>query len=180
LDFSARMEPGNGINIIWERDTGILQKFLVMPVSRASFITGKGLGASVRALCQAVGIFVLALLLGIQFKWSVGGIIGSLLTVLVGASFFSILSMLIAITVKTRERFMNIAQVIIMPLFFASNAIYPLTTMPGWLRVVAQIYPLSYVVDLLRGYLVNGKFPMHFLTGPCCSLQWLLYKALRQ
>jgi ABC-2 type transport system permease protein len=149
----------NGISIIWERDAGILQKFLVMPVPRASFITGKGLGAGVRALSQAVVIFVLALLLGVQLKWSVGGIIGTLLTVLVGASFFSILSMLIAITVKTRERFMGIGQVLTMPLFFASNAIYPLAIMPDWLRVIAQVNPLSYVVDLLRGYLIYGNVP---------------------
>lgn len=149
----------NGISIIWERDAGILQKFLVMPVPRASFITGKGLGAGVRALCQVVVIFVLALLLGVQLKWSIGAIVGTLLTVLVGASFFSILSMLIAITVKTRERFMGIGQVLTMPLFFASNAIYPLSIMPDWLRVVAQVNPLSYVVDLLRGYLVNGNVP---------------------
>jgi ABC-2 type transport system permease protein len=148
-----------GIGIIWERDAGILQKFLVMPIPRASFITGKGLGAGVRALCQAIVIFILALLLGVQLKWTVGGIIGSLLTVIVGSSFFSILSMLIAITVKTRERFMGIGQVLTMPLFFASNAIYPLQIMPDWLRVVAQINPLSYVVDLLRGYLVNGTVP---------------------
>jgi ABC-2 type transport system permease protein len=148
-----------GISIIWERDAGILQKFLVMPVPRASFITGKGLGAGVRALCQAVVIFALALVLGVHLKWSVVGIIGSLLTVLVGSSFFSILSMLLAITVKTRERFMGIGQVLTMPLFFASNAIYPLAIMPDWLRVVAQVNPLSYVVDLLRGYLVNGSVP---------------------
>jgi ABC-2 type transport system permease protein len=67
--------------------------------------------------------------------------------------------MLIAITVKTRERFMGIGQVLTMPLFFASNAIYPLAIMPDWLRVVAQVNPLSYVVDLLRGYLVYGSVP---------------------
>jgi ABC-2 type transport system permease protein len=171
VSYLAFMTPGilaqslmfisifNGISIIWERDAGILQKFLVMPVPRASFITGKGLGAGVRALSQAVVIFVLALLLGVQLKWSVGGIIGTLLTVLVGASFFSILSMLIAITVKTRERFMGIGQVLTMPLFFASNAIYPLAIMPDWLRVIAQVNPLSYVVDLLRGYLIYGNVP---------------------
>lgn len=171
VDYLTFMTPGilaqslmfisifYGISIIWERDAGILQKFLVMPVPRASFITGKGLGAGVRALCQTVVIFVLALLLGVQLKWSVGGIVGSLLTVLVGSSFFSILSMLLAITVKTRERFMGIGQVLTMPLFFASNAIYPLAIMPDWLRVVAQVNPLSYVVDLLRGYLVNGNVP---------------------
>jgi ABC-2 type transport system permease protein len=84
-------------------------------------------------------------------------VVGSLLTVIAGASFFSTLSMLIAILVKTRERFMGIGQVITMPLFFASNAIYPIAIMPAWLQVVAQINPLSYIVDLLRGYLVVGQ-----------------------
>lgn len=148
-----------GLNIIWERDAGILPKFLVMPIPRESFVTGKGLGGGIRALSQAVVIFILALLLGVQLSWSVGGIIGSLLTVVVGASFFSSLSMLIAIVVKTRERFMGVGQVITMPLFFASNAIYPISIMPPWLRVIATINPLSYVVDLLRGYLVNGQVP---------------------
>lgn len=149
-----------GLSIIWERDQGILQKFLVMPVPRASFVTGKGLGAGVRALSQGIVVLLLAVLLGVSLRWSVGGIVGTLLTVVVGASFFSTLSMLIAIVVKTRERFMGIGQVITMPLFFASNAIYPIAIMPGWLRVVAQINPLSYIVDLLRGYLVTGA-PAH-------------------
>ncbi|MBE3559302.1 MAG: ABC transporter permease [Ktedonobacteraceae bacterium] len=148
-----------GLSIIWERDAGILQKLLVMPVPRASFVTGKGLGAGVRALSQAVVIFILALLLGVHLTWSWEGMLGSLLAVLAGASFFSTLSMLIAILVKTRERFMGIGQVLTMPLFFASNAIYPLSIMPPWLRIVAQVNPLSYIVDLLRGYLVNGRVP---------------------
>ena len=99
---------------------------------------------------------MLALLTGVNLQWSIGGIIGSILTVIVGASFFSTFSMLIATIVKTRERFMGVGQVITMPLFFASNAIYPLSIMPDWLRILAQVNPLSYIVDLLRGYLVVG------------------------
>ncbi len=152
-----------GLSIIWERDAGILQKFLVLPVPRASFVTGKGLGAAVRSLSQAVIIFLLALVLGVHLHWSVVGVVGSLLAVLVGASFFTTLSMLIAIVVKTRERFMGIGQVLTMPLFFASNAIYPLAIMPDWLRVLAQVNPLSYVVDLLRGFLVVGVVPAALL-----------------
>lgn len=148
-----------GLNIIWERDAGILQKFLVMPIPRASFVTGKGLGAGVRAVSQALVIFAVALVLGVNLHWSVGGVLGSILAVIVGASFFSTFSMLVATIVKTRERFMGFGQVITMPLFFASNAIYPISIMPGWLRVVAQVNPLSYVVDLLRGYLVAGSVP---------------------
>ena len=57
---------------------------------------------------------------------------------------------------KTRERFMGIGQILTMPLFFASNAIYPLEVMPGWLRIVARANPLSYLVDALRALMVVG------------------------
>jgi ABC-2 type transport system permease protein len=76
--------------------------------------------------------------------------------VLLGASFFTGLSMIVASIVKTRERFMGIGQVITLPLFFASNAIYPIHIMPQWLQVVAKINPLSYMVEGLRSLLVSG------------------------
>ncbi len=167
-----------GLSIIWERDAGILQKFLVLPVPRASFVTGKGLGAAVRSLSQAIIIFALALLLGVRLQWSLVGVVGSLLAVLVAASFFSTLSMLIAILVKTRERFMGIGQVLTMPLFFASNAIYPLAIMPDWLRILAQINPLSYTVDLLRGFLVVGTVPDALLDWGVLLLAVIVAQAL--
>jgi ABC-2 type transport system permease protein len=171
VDYLTFMTPGilsqslmfisifYGLTIIWDRDQGILQKLLVMPVPRASFVTGKGFGAGVRAISQAVVIFLVALILGVKIHWSVESVIGTLAAVVVGASLFSTLSMLIAIVLKTRERFMGFGQVITMPLFFASNAIYPIAIMPGWLKVVARINPLSYLVNLLRGYLVMGRVP---------------------
>jgi ABC-2 type transport system permease protein len=65
--------------------------------------------------------------------------------------------MIIASIVKTRERFMGIGQVITLPLFFASNAIYPIAIMPEWLQVIARVNPLSYMVDGLRALLVTGN-----------------------
>jgi ABC-2 type transport system permease protein len=156
-----------GLTVIWDRDQGILQEFLVMPVPRPSFVTGEALGAGVRSLSQGLVVLCLALLLGVQLDWTVAGVIGGLLTVVVGAGLFATVSMLIAIAVKTRERFMGLGQVITMPLFFASNAIYPLQIMPGWLQVVARVNPLSYLVDLLRGYLVLGAVPN-------AGLDWLV------
>jgi ABC-2 type transport system permease protein len=81
---------------------------------------------------------------------------GVLLAVVLGAAFFSTLSLLIACLVKTRERFMGIGQVLTMPLFFASNAIYPIAIMPGWLRVIARGNPLTYEVDALRALMLSG------------------------
>jgi ABC-2 type transport system permease protein len=74
--------------------------------------------------------------------------------VLLGSAFFSTLSLIIAAIVKTRERFMGIGQVLTMPLFFASNAIYPLAIMPRWLQIVARVNPLTYEVDALRALML--------------------------
>jgi ABC-2 type transport system permease protein len=83
--------------------------------------------------------------------------LGVLILIVLGASFFTGLSMIIASIVKTRERFMGIGQTITLPLFFASNAIYPISIMPTWLQVFANINPLSYMVDGIRALLVTGN-----------------------
>ena len=72
------------------------------------------------------------------------------LLIILGSALFSTFSLIIACIVRTRERFMGIGQVLTMPIFFASNAIYPLALMPPWLQIVARINPLTYEVDGLR------------------------------
>ena len=72
--------------------------------------------------------------------------------------------LLVACLVKTRERFMGVGQVLTMPLFFASNAIYPLEMMLAWLRVVARANPLTYLVDALRGLMIEGGRNLHAFT----------------
>ncbi len=146
-----------GLNIIWERDLGLLQKFLVTPTPRIALVWGKMISAGIRGLSQAVIVFLFALLLGIKLNFSLFSIFGVFIITMFGASVFSGLSMIIASIVKTRERFMGIGQVITLPLFFASNAIYPLDIMPQWLRVVSTINPLSYMVEGLRALLVSGN-----------------------
>ena len=77
-------------------------------------------------------------------------------TVIVGSAIFSTFSLAMACIVKTRERFMGIGQVLTMPLFFASNAIYPISLMPPWLQAIARINPLTYLVDAVRGLMIRG------------------------
>jgi ABC-2 type transport system permease protein len=79
-----------------------------------------------------------------------------ILFVILIAALFSTFSTAIACIVKTRERFMGIGQVIIMPMFFASNAIYPIALMPHWLQVVSHWNPLTYDVDALRTLMLPG------------------------
>jgi ABC-2 type transport system permease protein len=144
-----------GIAIIWERDLGITNKFLVSPTPRAALVLGKALSAGVRSLSQALIIYVLALLLGVKLNWQPLALVGVLAVVVIGAALFSTFSLIIACLVKTRERFMGIGQVLTMPLFFASNAIYPIELMPGWLRVISTINPLTYEVDALRALMIR-------------------------
>lgn len=145
-----------GIAIIWERDLGIIHKFLASPTPRAALVLGKALSAGIRALSQAVIIYALALLLSVQVNWNPVALAGVLLVVFLGAGFFSTFSLIIACLVKTRERFMGIGQVLTMPLFFASNAIYPISIMPGWLQLISHANPLTYEVDALRALMLAG------------------------
>src|SRR5207237_351753 len=75
---------------------------------------------------------------GIGVRWSVIGILGTLVMLMLGTAAFACMSMLLAAGVRERERFMGIGQLIMMPLFFASSALYPLSVMPGWLHAVAR------------------------------------------
>jgi ABC-2 type transport system permease protein len=121
-----------GINVIWERDLGIVQKFLASPTPRAALVLGKGLSAGIRTLSQAAVVYGLSLLLGVKLNWSPLALLNVVIVVVLAATLFSTFSLIIACIVKTRERFMGVGQVLTMPRFFASNAIYPTAIMPGW------------------------------------------------
>lgn len=147
----------SGMAVIWERDLGIMHKFLASPTPRGALVLGKALAAGVRSLSQAVIIYILALLLGVQLDGNPLALVGVLLAVFLGAACFSTFSLLIACLVKSRERFMGIGQVMTMPLFFASNAIYPIALMPAWLQFISHGNPLTYQVDALRSMMLAGQ-----------------------
>jgi ABC-2 type transport system permease protein len=84
-------------------------------------------------------------------------LLGVMALVLLGAMVFSTFSLIIACLVKTRERFMGIGQVLTMPLFFASNAIYPTSMMPQWLQAISHVNPLTYQIDGLRACLLPAQ-----------------------
>jgi ABC-2 type transport system permease protein len=146
-----------GISAIWERDLGVLHRYLVSPAPRSALVIGKAISASIRGLAQAVIVYLLALMLGVDIKWAAGPILGVVALIVLGSSLFATLSLIIACIVKTRERFMGIGQVLTMPIFFASNAIYPIALMPPWLRTVSSFNPLSYEVDALRALMLTGS-----------------------
>jgi ABC-2 type transport system permease protein len=144
-----------GISAIWERDLGVLQRYLVSPAPRTTLVVGKALSAGVRALSQALIVYLLSLVLGVGINLHPLNIVAVAAVIVLGSGLFSTLSLIIACIVRTRERFMGIGQVLTMPIFFASNAIYPLSLMPPWLSVVSRINPLTYEVDALRALMLT-------------------------
>jgi ABC-2 type transport system permease protein len=169
ISYQAFMTPGilaqsflfgaifYGIAVIWERDFGIVHKLLVSPASRSALVFGKTVASGFRGLVQALIIYLVALGMRIDINMSPGAIFGVTAAVVLGSATFATLSLVIACVVKTRERFMGIGQVLTVPLFFASNAIYQINLMPSWLRTTAQVSPLTYLVDALRVMMLGSS-----------------------
>jgi ABC-2 type transport system permease protein len=157
-----------GLGVIWERDVGQLQRLLATPIPRLGIVLGKATGAGIRALAQGIVLLVVVALAGISIGWNPLNVVGVFVLLLLGTGGFACLSMILASLVRTRERFMGIGQLVVMPLFFASSALYPLSIMPPWLQVVAHANPLSYEVhgmrELLLGISAGGWLWLDFLV----------------
>jgi ABC-2 type transport system permease protein len=180
LDYRAYIAPGVmaqaalfiaiffGLAVIWERDVGQLQRLLATPLPRTAIVLGKAAGACVRALVQALLLLAVLAAADIPVRWTVAGVVGTLAMLMLGTAAFACMSMLLAAAVKERERFMGIGQLVMMPLFFASSALYPLSVMPTWLHVIARVNPLTYEVQGLRQMLVGvgvgGELWLDFLV----------------
>jgi ABC-2 type transport system permease protein len=145
-----------GMASIWERDLGVIHSYLVAPVARVALVTGKAISAGLRSLSQALVVYVLAGLLGVNVRLEPVALVVVAVIIIVGSGMFATFSLIIAATVRSRERFMGIGQILTMPFFFASSAVYPISIMPDWLKVVATVNPLTYMVDGLRQTMVVG------------------------
>jgi len=146
-----------GLMMVWERDSGILKKLLVTPASRYATVIGRSMASGIRAIFQGLIIVPVALIMGVKFVPNVGYFAAAFLIIFFASGGFAAISILVASFMKTRERFMGIGQAIIMPLFFASNALYPIEMMPEALKVFSSFNPLSYVVDAVRGLMITGN-----------------------
>jgi len=147
-----------GITLVWERDVGLLTKLLSTPSPRSSIVVGKALAAGVRGVFQSIMVFTLAVFMGVNLRHNLLNMAGVFVVIILLAMCFSTFSMCLASMLKTREKMMGIGQMITMPLFFGSNAIYPITLMPPWLQSLSKLNPLTYVVDALRALLLTGDY----------------------
>ncbi|MEA5574765.1 ABC transporter permease [Calothrix sp. UHCC 0171] len=159
-----------GMTLIWERDLGVVHKFLASPTPRTAIVLGKALACGVRCISQVFIIYGLAFFLGVKLNLNPLAFLQVLLIVMLGAACFCIFSLIIGCVVKTRERMTGIGQLITMPFFFASNAIYPISLMPGWLKLISHINPLTYQVDALRGKMLLNGISLYGFSVDCTIL----------
>ncbi len=150
-----------GIMLVWERDSGVLSKMMATPTPRAAIVSGKAFAAALRGLVQAAVVLTLCAILSVGIIWDPITILAAAAFVVLGAAFFACLSMILAGLVRNRDRMVGIGQAISLPLFFASNALYPTSLMPPVLQYISLGNPLSYQVDAIRGLLVGT--PCHLL-----------------
>jgi len=143
----------SGVSVIWDREFGFLKEILVAPVSRLSIVIGKALGGATTATAQGIIILIISILLGA--KMSIQSILMMLPMMVVVSLGFVSLGLIIASLMDTMEGFQLIMNFLVQPMFFLSGALFPLTTLPEWLRMITYIDPMTYAVEALR-YTVMG------------------------
>jgi len=159
-DFKTFIYPGvlamsvlftaifSAASIVWDREFGFLREMLVAPVSRASIVIGKCLGGATIATMQGIIILALAGLAGVPYDPVLMLIlIGEMLLLAFTLTAFGVM---MAARITQFQAFMALTQMLVMPLFFLSGALYPLHGLPTWLSVLTRLDPLTYVVGPMR------------------------------
>jgi len=135
-------------SIVWDREFGFMREMMVAPVRRGSIVIGKCFGGATVAACQGVIMIVLAPLVGVPYSALL--IVEILALQLLLAFSITAFGVMAAARVSQIQSFMALTQLFILPLFFLSGAIYPVSGLPGWLTVLNRIDPLTYAVDPMR------------------------------
>ncbi|AGO60895.1 MULTISPECIES: ABC transporter permease [Ferroplasma] len=150
----------SGINIIWDRRLGILQRFLIAPINRASIVFSRILSSVARILVQIVILFVVAFLipdgLKIEHGFTAMDAVVLVSAVLMISFIFSSLFSIIAVRTTKMESVFGIVNLINLPLMFASFAMFPPDLMAGWLENVARYNPVSWSAQSIRMVIING------------------------
>ena len=135
-------------SIVWDREFGFLREMMVAPVGRSSIVIGKCLGGATVACLQGVIIILLGPLVGVPYNATlILGIFGLQLLLAFAITAFGVM---IAVRIKQMQSFFGVMQMIVMPLFFISGALFPASGLPRWLEVLNRIDPLTYAVDPMR------------------------------
>lgn len=150
----------SGASVIWDKEFGFLKEVLVAPVNRFSVILGRSLGGMTTAIIQALVIVGIAVAMGVELS-SVSGFFLAIVIMILTCAAFTGFGLIIATKLGNLEGFMAIMNLIVFPIFFLSGALFPIQSMPSWLRYIMYINPLTYGIDGLRGTLIGvAAFPL--------------------
>ena len=138
-----------GIELIWDRQFGFLKETMVAPVSRFNIMLGRTLGGATVSVIQGVAVLIISFLIGFKMPHPLM-IFPALIFMFLTAFFFTALGTAIASQLQDMQAFPIIMNFLVMPLFFLSGSIFPLTTAPKALQILGRLDPLSYGIDGLR------------------------------
>lgn len=142
-----------GMNTLWDRRLGFFQKILTTPIKRSSLAVGKILALALISAIQCVSVLGIALALGVNVGSGLLGVVGIVLVVMIVASGFASISVVVGTTARSQEAFWGIINFLGMPLLFVSSALFPLRLMPAWLASTAMLNPLTYAIDAIRSFM---------------------------
>jgi ABC-2 type transport system permease protein len=149
-------------SIVWDREFGFMREMLVAPVRRSAIVVGKALGGATAGMSQGLIVLAIGPLVGIPYSPL---LMLELLGLLVILSFaVTSIGVLVAVRIKSFQAFMALVQIIIMPMFFLSGALFPMGNLPTWLKVSTMVDPLTYAVDPMRKA-VLGELGIHGFPG---------------
>jgi ABC-2 type transport system permease protein len=160
VDLTTFMFPGilcmalvysaifSAASLVWDRELGFMREMMVAPVSRWSIVAGKCLGGTTIAASQGVIVLALAGVVHVPYEpMLLFGILGLELLIAFTVTAFGVM---VATGIKQAQTFTSVVQLLVMPMIFLSGALYPVTGLPTWLRVLNRLNPLTYAVDPMR------------------------------
>ena len=135
-------------SIVWDREFGFLREMMVAPIRRSSIVIGKALGGATVAGFQ--GVILLALAGAVHVPYNALLFLGVFAIQLLLAFSITCFGLMIAVRIKQMQSFMGVVQMVVMPMFFLSGALFPVSGLPGWLSVLNRVDPMAYAVDPMR------------------------------
>ncbi len=157
----------SGMSVAWDRRLGFLGKLLCTPIKRSSILFGKVSAAVVRGVAQSLLVMLIGLSLGLRLRLAgPAELLGALLILVLLCGSFSTIIIALTLRIRTWEYHIAIGNLVTLPLMFTSSALYPVSLMPDWLRLLASVNPLTHGIEALRYLLLLGESVTSQLITP--------------
>jgi ABC-2 type transport system permease protein len=151
------------MSIVWDREFGFLKEILVAPIDRSAVAIGKALGGATQAMLQGIVLLVLAPVIGV--KLDVGTVLALLPFLFILAFALSSMGVALASRMTSMQGFQIVMNFLMMPLFFLSGSLFPLTNVPDWMAVLGRLDPVSYGMDPIRRIVLGATLPSEAVNG---------------